>query len=214
MDVDADGRKDLVGFDPVPGSTTSAVARGLGARAFAYRNYGLVTAVPVLDGSLPIFADLDGDGDADAFSFSLYGNLHTVLENRATVATGCSGGGGVPGFSIGVPWWGNPSFTLGLSGAAPNAPALLAVSTVSTAGAGCGPGLSVLPANLLLPSGPVGLFTTSVAGAAGLTTVLPAVPALSGLRVFAQWAVSDPAGSYPAGGSTFALTPMRTICVF
>ena len=196
------------------GSTTFAAARGLGNRAFSYTNNGTVTAAPSLDGSFPIYADLDGDSDTDAFAFSLLGSLHTVLDNRATVATACAGAVGVPSFPISPAWWGNPSFSLGLAGAAPNAPAALVVTTSSTAVPGCGLGVWLLPASLILPSGTLGFVTTSPTGTAVFGASIPMSVQLYGFRVFAQWGVLDPAGTYPFGGATWAMTPMRTICIF
>ena len=121
--------------------------------------------------------------------------------------TGCAGTNGVPQINTNtIPWLGNSQFTIRVTTARPASPATLFLSLAQAQiplGAGCTVWIDPFAANLLLPQSSVPTtVTTSAQGMASLPFPLPALPALAGFTVFAQWVINDPLGAGPG----FALT--------
>lgn len=208
-DFDGDGYGDVAyidgAFNGLP--TTLYVARGQGTGFWSqavldYQAPGvLLTLSTVVD-------DFDQDGDPDVF---LSNQAHRrYLRNLARDFNSCAGSTGVPDFQIGSAYPGNAGFALVLTGALPNAPAAIAVSTGAGPGGACG--LAVELGGLLLPAGPVGLAQTDVAGDAAVVVPIPV--SLSGSTLHAQWGVVDPVGGVSVAGTAFATSVKRTIHVY
>jgi hypothetical protein len=224
-DFDADGTTDILVVEALTSSCCTAygyacrIIRGLGSRTFSNVPMtvfefppgpfpGPTGGVP----PLPFVADWDGDGDTDFFG--RFGDGHHWFENAAIFGAGCAGSTGVPAITINDPSLGNAGFAISLTGATAGNPAVLGMSTASTPSTGCGLEIGILPGQLLLPSGPIGFTVVGLGGNASVNLPIPPVPALHGATVFAQWAVTDPAGAFTAGGANYALSPGRMIILW
>jgi hypothetical protein len=73
--------------------------------------------------------------------------------------------------------------------------------------------VSVDLGSLLLPLPGPGATWTDANGAASIALPIPNLPFLSGVAVYAQWAVADPAGGLGPAGATFSATPARTVLI-
>lgn len=221
LDFDQDGILDIVleGFLIAAPSTRSVVMlRGLGARQFSapilfsaevLAPFSLIRTFP---------ADMDGDHDVDLVrsDASFFGSTTIqIFQNQTIYALGCAGTGGLtPSLSVATATPGNAAFAIGLSAALPNAMAVLGISLARVSVSGCGIGLNLGLANIILPTGSLGLFTTDALGVATFAYPLPALPSISGITFYAQWGVADPQGSFTFVGSPFALSEPHTVLIW
>jgi len=146
------------------------------------------------------FLDLDGDGFEDLFLAHCNGYRVFMMEPFAVAASfgeGCAGSNGVPraGSAGGPPTPGNGGFTVTLRDALPGASPRLLLSLAPGAFTVAGCQILVdLPALLTL-TGP----DVDPTGGSALALPIPNDPVLEGVRVFAQWAIPDPAGPIGSG---------------
>jgi FG-GAP-like repeat len=216
VDFDRDGVVDLVSEATQNGNVPHEIVvfRGLGSRQFAPPFVLSYEPVGYLGTAGCYVADVDGDQDLDVLR-TTFGPpiLLVLLRNESIRAPGCPGTGGlVPTSAIGVATPGNQSFAVAVSSALPDSIAVLGVSLAPVAVSGCGVAIDL--AQLVLPSGSVGILPTDSSGIAVMPLPLPPPPALHGLAFHVQWGVLDPQGSLPAGGYTFALSDARTVYVW
>ena len=213
LDVDADGRRDVV-----------VQFRDLGNQDFvAYRgdDSGQLSDAPtaLFSATLPSnglpwtagFIDLDQDGDLDV----VRANPSTVtldrLENRALFGQACPGTTGAPLLTAGAAQPGNGNFALTIGGALPNAPAEIFIAT-DDRNVACGVLLNA--ATIVVPSG-LGPFslTTDASGTAALPLPLPAGLAPTA-TFYVQGFVMDPGGTLSAGSVTLSTTRGRGLRIF
>lgn len=166
--------------------------------------------MPIPEGTETITFDLQPEG-----WWTFERRVHDLaVWSLVTAGAGCAGTGGVvPSISHPAPVLGDPGFGIGLANALPGTPAMLGLSQREVAHASpCGLFISTAPTDLLLPSAAAfGIETTSPTGSANVSLPLPADPTLSGLVLYAQWVVIDPAGQHTELGTPLALTPMRRL---
>jgi hypothetical protein len=224
-DGDGDGDTDLVrigsfGVTPIPTYPFSSFSmRVYVLNATGYRTYASSVrqdaTVPAPAGSKYTPADYDQDGDIDLIGVPSLINSAVYLDNSALFGSGCSGIGGVPPLSFqGGLSLGNGGYFLAVAGAAPLAPAALAISLGANPAAGCGVYVDLSPGQLILPSAGLGVTTTDTNGVAILGIPLPSLPSLAGITAYAQWFVADPAGGLSVGASTFAASRGRTLILW
>lgn len=215
-DIDGDGAKEclisVVGFLPnqfyvtagrvAPGSVLAFT--DLQANPFTYPSI----PNPNILADAVRFGDLDGDDDPDLLAIEHDGFLSGVhvVENLSHFGAGCPGTFGIPELSHTAALIGAPAFSIGLRNAAPNALAALLLSFVPTPQVACGFNVSLSPSDWILPGGQVPFFATSPVGEAAFVTAVPNVPALSGIEIFAQWAVVDPQGAFAVSNIGVALS--------
>ena len=206
LDMDLDGRDELVG---VAGSLIGRMPSGAPAGA-AIEIGGGVAGYDFVAG------DVDNDGDIDLVfmgGFPAGGPhaIHTFL-NQTIHKPGCGSSLRVSATTASP---GNAGFVVSLSGATPNALALLAFSVgegQSSAG-GCSLWLDFSPGLFYLPFGH-GLFVTDAQGTASFQLPIPNNPALTGLKVYAQWLAEDPSGSFPIGPFLFQSSESRMFVIW
>jgi hypothetical protein len=94
-----------------------------------------------------------------------------------------------------------------MSNAFPSAPALLGIASARAPSPMAVVGIDLSPPGFLLfPP-----FVTDASGVAAISTALSSDPAVSGIKIYAQWAVLDPLGALSLSGTNFSLTPTRCI---
>jgi hypothetical protein len=205
-DADADGVKDLVytrmyggysqGAGLGPYTTEIYVRRGLGGRAFGATWGRLYLSATPTDGHAYALADFDRDGDVDAYGAPRVGVNVLHMTNEAFFGAGCPGAAGVPVLTTGTFEGGNLGFSLNLAGAAPNAPAVFAVSLGRAPAVPCGILVDVSAGNLLLPGAGYGVVTTDAAGNASLPLPIPVGSIPAGAVFYLQAATVDPTGGF------------------
>lgn len=223
-DMDTDGNVDIVATALLPGSPQQNVVlmiRNRGAGQFVSGNSPIIwqpdpgVALGFNKFDSQLVRDLDGDGDMDlllpVYAFYAPPTL-LYLRNLAIFGEGCSGSAGVPTASIGAPYPGNPDFAISVSGAAPFAPAICGISLATSIPSPCGLLIDINPGSLVLPDPMSGVTMTDALGFGAITGSVP--PSFSGIRVFVQWAVWDPAAAFSYGGADFSLSPGRTMTFF
>ncbi|MFK7738980.1 MAG: hypothetical protein AB8H80_01560 [Planctomycetota bacterium] len=156
----------------------------------------------------------------DRVDFQIVGEGYWLQINNETLAkdisiwspkvggTGCAGTGGLtPRAEHASPQLGSAGFGISLTSALASAPAVLAMSFAEVPSDPCGIAVSLDPAH-----GPVlRAAATDAAGNAFGALPLPNAPSLTGLALFAQWAVVDPQGVLVAAPLPLAVTPLRRI---
>ncbi len=222
-DMDLDGSLDLVcnpmsiQLNPMQTAYLSQIsiliARGTGGSLFDPVPF--TASAPQITntfGTYPSMAhvsDFDNDGDLDVLAANVSAPQQFYFCNRSSRGTGCPGTLGAPVLSHGLANVGNTLHSLSVSGAAPNAAAVIAVSLGMNANPlnTCGVYIDNLASTLYLPS------ATSALGTFNWPMPIPNNPLLHGVPFFAQAAVLDPTGPN-LGGLNLALTPARTIIVW
>jgi hypothetical protein len=172
------------GFDGVDFRRFEACPAGLHASALALTNVEPVDCLPDL-----LVADSGGD--------ALFVQLTGASALARPYGVGCAGSVGVPAIgAVGRPLFGNTTFAVTLSNAAPAAPVAL-MAAGNTGVGGCAWFLLDLPF----------LFFPGFADATGSTALLlpiPSDPFVECAQLFAQWIVIDPSGTFLGG--PFALS--------
>ena len=222
-DMDLDGNLDLVCNPTIFQVNTMQtawlsqahllIARGVGNGQF--HPIPFVTTAPQITNTFglafPRFhvSDFDNDGDPDVLAPNISAPQQFYFRNRSSVGTGCPGTLAVPLLNHGIAAVGNSLHSLNVSGAVPNAAAVIAVSLgISTSPFNtCGVYLDTLGSTAYLPG------TTNALGNFAWPLPIPNNPLLHGVAFYAQAAVLDPLGPN-LGGLNLALTPARTIIVW
>jgi hypothetical protein len=156
---------------------------------------------PSLQGANTLFgmADLDLDGDEDM-----------VIHNVQTVITGPS-----VQFLFGFGTARNDTVLQSpCAGGLVSTVFGLSLSLGSVTAGPCSIGLSVVPGQLLLPSGPLGFVVADAAGIATINLPIPANPALAGAPFLAQWLAQGLGGPINYAGSSWVLSSLRRIVVW
>jgi hypothetical protein len=100
---------------------------------------------------------------------------------------------------LGLPTLGNPMFRVGIDGGLPGEIATLFLSTqpaMAPLGGSCFAFIDLSPGNLLLPvPGDPSTFVLNGMGRAIRPFAIPSDPAWAGVKVYAQWLVTDPQGA-------------------
>ncbi|MFO1076261.1 MAG: VCBS repeat-containing protein [Planctomycetota bacterium] len=202
VDIDGDGRLDVVLHDAAVGQVSAYRGDGVGGIS------STPLAIPMQGATSPIFRDLDLDGDADLFALAPNNAGIARFENRAIYGAACYGSTDTV-LQIGVATPGNSAFSVDIRNALPGALCEVFVALAATPGP-CG--LQVSPGSILVPAG--GFFGLVANGAGGASRFLPIPIGAPMGPFFLQGLVLDPAGQFALGGFTFAATKGRAVELF
>lgn len=212
-DVNRDGSIDLIGTrNEYMVSMTPPFSTTYNSRVFALIGTANGQFLPPMSYALPFpspiaspgrigataVADLDGDGDRELVFVDTLMSQVGVAHNRARFGSPFGATSTFnPLIATGLPTLGNTAFSVSLSGAPPNAPALLALSYATNPAGSASPILVDLAASTLMLPLASGLTQTSALGSASIQLPIPANPMLFNTVAFGQWGVLNP---LPPGG--------------
>jgi hypothetical protein len=216
IDLNGDGRPDLITFSPPP------VQQYLATPAGVFQSAGPVFSTPTTATGTILLEDLDGDQDLvyvrDMYlpSGILVTQVCTAL-NQANHRRACpSGAPGTLSIAATTAYAGNTGFLVSVSGAPPGAPGALGLSlgSASLTAGNCTLWLDLSPGQLVLPSGVLGVVMTDASGFASLNLPIPNSPQLLGIGAYAQWVIVDPAGTFVPNGIAYSLSDSRKLVIW